>query len=345
LKQKTQKPHKKIRILILAGGGIGDILMTTPMFRAIKKYYPHSYLAVGVLGDLNQQLLAFNGNIDRIFAVDDKKFKGIIGMMRLVFFLKKSKYDYCFHNHIGIGRKSFLIPFLSGIKNRIGFNRENIVKKKGYKLLVKLLTQSVFYVYGDKRRTEKNLELLKTIGIEHHDYSYELSIPLREKRGNTEGIVGIHPGSDQNGKIKRWDIKKFNLLAHQIVSRYGYRIRFYIGPQERELQGSIDDCEFFEIVRENDIAGLVKNMAECRFFISNDSGLAHLASALEIPTVVIYGPTTKDEYILPAKNAAVEIENLECRPCFYSHRNCQTGKICMNEIRVKDVFEAFKGLM
>lgn len=345
MKQKTQKPHKKIKILILAGGGIGDILMTTPMFRAIKEYYPRSYLAVGVLGNLNQQLLAFNGNIDGIFAVDDKKFKGITGIMRLVFFLRKSKYDYCFHNHIGVGRKSFLIPFLSGIKNRIGFNRENLVKKKGYRLLVKLLTHPVFYVYGDKRRTEKNLELLKVIGIEHRDYSYDLGIPPGEKRSNTAGIVGIHPGSDRNGIIKRWDIKKFNLLAHQIVSKYGYRIRFYIGPQERELHDAVDDCESFEIAEEKDIAGLIKNMAECRFFISNDSGLAHLASALEIPTVVIYGPTIKEEYILPAKNAAVEIENLQCRPCFYSKRTCQTGKACINGIKVKDVFEAFERLM
>jgi heptosyltransferase-2 len=207
------------------------------------------------------------------------------------------------------------------------------------------LTHPVFYVYGDKRRTEKNLELLKVIGIEHHDYSYDLGIPRREKPINTGVIVGIHPGSDRNGIIKRWDIKKFNLLAHQIVSQYGYRIRFYIGPQERELQGAVDDCESFEIAIEKDIAGLIKNMAECCFFISNDSGLAHLASALEIPTVVIYGPTIKEEYILPAKNAAVEIENLQCRPCFYSKRTCQSGKVCINGIKVKDVFEAFEGLM
>lgn len=333
-----------MKILILAGGGIGDILMTTPMFRAIKETYPRSYVAVGTLGNLNRELLAFNKNVDCTFAMEDKKYKGITGLIRLVRFLRKSKFDYCFYNHIGAGRRFFIIPFLSGIKNRVGFNRKDIVKKKGYRLLVKFLTQSFLYVYGDKRRTEKNLELLKTIGIENHDYTYDLGVLPREKRRDSLGIVGIHPGSDQNGKIKRWDIKKFNLLAHQIVSKYGYRIRFYIGPQERELLDAIDDCESFEIAEEKDLSGLVENMAGCRFFISNDSGLAHLASALEIPTVVIYGPTIKDEYILPTKNAAVEIKNLECRPCFYSKRKCQARKKCINEIKVKDVFAAFAGL-
>lgn len=333
-----------MNILILAGGGIGDILMTTPMFRAIKEKYPHAFLAVGVLGNVNRQLLAFNRNIDLNFAMDDKKFKGFTGTIRLLSFLRKSRYDYCFFNHIGAGRRFFIIPFLAGIKNRIGFNRKSIVRKKGYWILVKFLTQSFLYVYGGKRRTEKNLELLKVTGIENHDYSYDLGFRPEVENNETVGIVGIHPGSDQNGKIKRWDIKKFNLLAHRIVSKYNYRVRFYIGPQEKELLGAVDDCESFEIAGEKDIPGLIRDMAQCRFFISNDSGLAHLASALEIPTIVIYGPTSKDEYVLPSKNTAVEMEHLECRPCFYSERRCQSEYRCLNEIKVEDVFDAFERL-
>jgi heptosyltransferase-2 len=331
-----------MNILILAGGGIGDILMTTPMFRAIKETYPHAYLAVGVLGNVNRQLLTLNGKIDHIFTMDAVEFKGLTGTIRLLSFLRKQKFDYCFFNHIGAGRRFFIIPFLAGIKHRIGFNRKNFVKKKGYRFLVKFLTQSILYVYGDKRRTEKNLELLKSIGIDHHDYSYNLGFRPEVSNSGPKDIVGIHPGSDQNGKIKRWDIEKFNLLAHRIVSKYNYRVRFYIGPQERELRGAVDDCESFEIAEEKDISGLLRDIAQCRFFISNDSGLAHLASALEIPTVVIYGPTSKNEYILPSKNTAVEIENPGCRPCFYSQRRCQGEYKCLNEIKVEDVFEAFE---
>lgn len=333
-----------MKILILAGGGIGDVLMTTPMFRAIKAAFPQSYLAVGVLGNLNRQLLTFNKNIDRTFDMEDKTYKGITGFIRLVLFLRKPKYDYCFYNHIGAGRRFFIIPLLSGIKNRIGFNRKEIIKRKGYRLLVKLLTQSFPYEYGDKRRTEKNLELLKTIGIENHDYTYDLGVLPRGTKGKPAGIVGIHPGSDRKGIIKRWDIKKFNLLAHQIAAKYGYRIRFYIGPQESELQEALDNSQSFETAREKDMAGLILNMAQCRFFISNDSGLSHLAAALEIPTVVIYGPTVKEEYILPFKHAAVEIEDLACRPCFYSKRKCPTGQTCIDKIEVEDVLAAFESL-
>jgi ADP-heptose:LPS heptosyltransferase len=333
-----------MRILILAGGGIGDILMTTPMFRAIKAAYPHTFLTVGVLGNLNRELLALNKNVDGTFAMEDKKYKGLTGLVRLVLFLRKAKYDYCFYNHIGAGRRFFIVPLLSGIKNRVGFNRENIVKKRGYRFFVKLLTQSVPYVYGDKRRTEKNLALLKVRGIENHDYTYDLGFSPRGSGRTPAEIVGIHPGSDRNGVIKRWDLKKFNLLARRIVSRYGYGIRFYIGPQESELAEALDRGPTVEIVREKELVGLMENMSQCRFFISNDSGLSHLAAALEIPAVVIYGPTVKEEYILPAKHAAVEIENLGCRPCLYSNGECRAGKTCLNQIEVDDVLAAFARL-
>jgi len=329
-----------MRILILAGGGIGDILMTTPMFRAIKEKYPHSYLAVGVLGNINLQLLKLNKKVDFSFIMEEKKYKGLSGLIRMVLFLRRSKFDYCFYNHIGAGRRFFIIPFLSNIKNRIGFIKIINRSVKGYMLLTKLLTMSLPYVYGDKRRTEKNLDLLRVIGIQSNDYTYELGISLNNKKRPSDGMVGIHPGSDQNGIIKRWDIKRFNQLAQRIYSTYGYKIRFYIGPQENQLLKSIDSNPFIEIAQENGIRELIESLSQCTFFISNDSGLSHLAAALQIPTVVLYGPTIKDEYILPTKHEVVETENMDCRPCFYSRKECPIGIKCLNQIEVDDVFRA-----
>jgi len=333
-----------MRILILAGGGIGDVLMTTPMFRAIKEKYPDSFLAVGVDGKTNIELLSTNKRIDLLFNYGE--FKGIVGFLKFINFFKKNDFNYCFHNHCVSGRKYIIIPFLAGIKNRIGFNKRLISKKYGHNLLSNIFfTKSILYIPGKEKRVKKNISLLKKIDIENKNFDYELF--LTKKINRDANLIGIHPGSDKNGAIKRWNIYKYIELSKLIEKDQNYRVKFFIGPDESDIASCIHNIKLTQFDEKSSIYDTIYKITECSYFISNDSGLSHIAAALKIPSIVIYGPTSKNEYVLPVKNKSVEINNLPCRPCWYKNRAeyCNGNIYCLANIQVADVYQSFTDLI
>jgi len=323
-----------IRILIFAGGGIGDVLMTTPMFRAIKEKYPDSFLSVGVSGKINIELLSTNNKIDLLFNSN-----GFENVFKFILFLRKYKFDYCFHNHCVGGRLFIIIPFLAGIKNRIGFNKTLISKKRGHNLLSNLYTKSILYIPNKNRRII-NLSLLKEINIDSQNYDYELDLKKNVQKNNN--LIGIHPGSDINGRIRRWDIIKFNELAQKITSKQNFKVKFYIGPQEKELIKHIDECHEIQIVQGKSLIETIEDIATASYFISNDSGLSHISAALKIPTVVIFGPTLKEERILPTNYIAIENDNVSCRPCWYDKIDCINNYECLSGLTVDFVYNKFR---
>jgi ADP-heptose:LPS heptosyltransferase len=238
-----------------------------------------------------------------------------------------------------------IIPFMAGIKNRIGFNKKLISKKRGHNLLSVFFTHSIVDVPDTEKRVKKNLDLLKEINIKNNNYDYDLD--LNKKAIKNKKLIGIHPGSDNNGKIKRWDIRKFNKLAQIIISELNYKVKFYIGPQDRESIKCIDEGSDIKIVKNKSLIETIEDISSCSYFISNDSGLSHISAALKIPTLVIFGPTTKDEYILPTKFLPVENNNLECRPCWYKSRGkeCNYNIDCLKSISVLDVYDGLLALM
>ncbi|MBK6913352.1 MAG: glycosyltransferase family 9 protein [Ignavibacteriales bacterium] len=331
-----------MRIVIFVGGGIGDVLMTTPMFRAIKKKYPESRVVVTVMGSSQATILLNNSNVDFIINLKSPKWSGALGFIRLLLFFNKEKFQYSFLNHIAERRKYFLLSFLSGTKNRVGFNRSKVAREKTYFLFVKLLNQPINYNFNSKLRTELNLELLKVLDIRDNDISYDLPITkkiIKKKRK----IIGIHPGSNTGGELKRWQFEKFDELCKKINEAFGFSIRFFIGPEEEYLSKRINPK--YEQIINVSLLDAIDKIAECDYFISNDSGLAHIAAAFKVPTIVLFGPTLKNEYILPTKYIAIDSGELECRPCFHLRKPCPIDQLCLKNITAEEVFFKFAKLI
>jgi len=324
-----------VRIVIFVGGGIGDVLMTTPMFRAIKKKYPASRIVVTVMGSSQATILINNSNVDFIINLKSPEWSGALGFIRLLLFFYKEKFQYSFLNHIAERRKYFLLSFLSGIKNRVGFNRSKVAREKTYFLFVKLLTNPVKYNFNSKLRTELNLELLKVLDIRDDDISYDLQITKKNLKKKRK-IIGIHPGSNTGGELKRWQIEKFDELCKKIEETFDFTIRFFIGPEEEFLSKRVNP-KYEQIVNVS-LEDAIDKISECDYFISNDSGLAHIAAAFKIPTIVLFGPTLKNEYVLPTRYISIDSGELECRPCFHLRKPCPIDQLCMKNISVEEVF-------
>jgi heptosyltransferase-2 len=135
-------------------------------------------------------------------------------------------------------------------------------------------------------------------------------------------VIGFHPGSAtlKNHVNRRWEPEKFASLGKRLIKEKGARILLFGGPEESELKQKIhniiDSADSFLVETEN-LAQSAAIMKRCNVFVSNDSSLMHVASAMQLKVVSIIGPTNQN-YIHPWKTEHRIVSlDLECAPCFF----------------------------
>ncbi|MCX5493655.1 lipopolysaccharide heptosyltransferase II [Kaistia dalseonensis] len=153
-------------------------------------------------------------------------------------------------------------------------------------------------------------------------------------------VLGLCPGAEY-GPAKRWPAEKFAGLARLAHGR-GYRVRLFGGPKDRAITAEIADKAGVPV---DDLAGrtsLVEAatlLSACDVVVSNDSGLMHVAGALDRPLVVLYGSSSEKMTPPTAPNAEVVSLDLSCRPCH--KRVCPLGTLaCLEGIDPVTVFAA-----
>lgn len=339
--------EKPKRFFIFIGGGIGDVLMTTPMLRALKQHFPDAFIGVSVMGFAQTIILKNNKNVNSIINLGAKEMQGVKGTIKLTKHLRKGKYDYAIWNDIAERRNFFTASYLAGIKNRIGFDRSSATREKTYRYFVKLLTVALPFTLGEKLRTQLNLDILETLGIYNTDLSYDLPMPQKTAGKQlpkpTKTTVGIHAGCDGRAELKRWDLENFIALGKLIQNELNFDVKFYIGPAEKHMVPFLKDD--FILAENMPLEDVIEDISNCHYFISNDSGLAHIAAAFSVPAMVLFGPTIALEHVLPTRFLPVHNEELQCRPCFHLRKPCLINKRCLTSITPQFAFQKFKDLI
>ena len=155
--------------------------------------------------------------------------------------------------------------------------------------------------------------------------------------GSKKMLIAIHPGS--GSKQKCWPIERFILLINRLNQAFQAHIVVVSGPADQEiierLKAGIHDD--FVLADQLSLAKLAAVIKRCDFFIGNDSGVTHLAAALGVYTIVLFGPT--DPKIWGPRGESVKIlyKKAHCSPCLADmRRNCFT-QICLENIKIEDV--------
>jgi len=337
------------RILIIMMGGIGDMILLTPALKALRKAYPSSTLSF-LLGPYGaEKVIEGSDLINGKIIIDPEKYKGVKGKIKLIRELREEKFHLSITSTGTNPIKSGLLCYLAGIKYRLG---ENIGGKGFFYNLKAPFHPESHYVEG-------NLYMLQKLGIKPDDmrtYIYRSSedksfaqkifvdYHLEGKR-----LIGIHPGSGvHQAWFRRWPKERFARLADGMIDKYKATVMIFGGADEVSLA-----CEIKTLMNSHPILMAGKTtltqaaalIEKCRLFISNDSGLMHVACAVNTPVVGIYGPTNYKRLGPHLDSAMIIRKELDCSPCY------KRGKVkckrldCFNFITVEDVFEAVKSLM
>jgi heptosyltransferase-2 len=166
---------------------------------------------------------------------------------------------------------------------------------------------------------------------------------LFDQRGVSLPVIGVSPGAAY-GSAKRWLPERFAQAATTVAGEIGASIAVFGSGAEREM------CE--EVARlaggrsfagATSLRAFIDMTAACRLFLTNDSGAMHIASALGIPSVTVFGPTDETATGPTGLQARIVREPVECAPCL--KRECPIDHRCMTRVTVDRVVEEARELV
>ena len=324
------------RILVARTDRMGDVLLSTPVIKNLRDRFPGTYIAAMIKESL-VDLLRNNPYLDEVIAFDKKqKHKGLIGSIRFARELKKRKFDLALILHPT--NRVHLILFFAGIKQRIGYD------KKWGKLNTRILKHDK--QFGQKHETEYALDFLRELGIEVFDKSLFMSVHkesgewvdslfAEHKLDNNSKIVTVHTQASCPSKI--WPKEYFDDLIEKIIKGHKANI-VYIG--EMPDQGIEESEERINLTGKTNISQLASIIKRSRLFISNDSGPVHMAVALGVPVISIFG--RKQPGLGPKRwgplgeNSITLHKDVGCQICL-AH-DCKKEFACLKAIDPKEVY-------
>ncbi len=166
----------------------------------------------------------------------------------------------------------------------------------------------------------------------------------RWKLDGSQRLVVICPGARSH--IKRWSAEGFARVADRLIREAGVQVIFSGEPEEEEIVETVRDLmeeQAFSAVGLTTIRQAGSLMRRASLVITNDSASLHLASALEVPTVAIFGPTDDAKYGPTAPRSRTIRRRLFCAPC--EQALCRFSHECMRFVSADEVYEAARKLL
>jgi heptosyltransferase II len=329
-------------ILIRGTNWIGDAVMTLSAIAAVRQTFPQAKITI-LVKPWVAELFNLSPDIDEIMLFQSPGIhEGMSGKWRLVRDLKERKFDTAILLQNAI--EAAIITLLAGIPVRAGYDSD---------VRGSLLTHSVERTKAVRKvhQTAYYLEMVRSLGCEpvggdvhlKPGREYDLLADALFRRFGLEKnglLVGMAPGAAY-GPAKKWFSERFSEVAERLGDAFSPQIILF---------GSAGDADSAKAVQKhtkyplNDLTGqtslkeAIALMSRCRLFISNDSGLMHVAAALGVPTVAIFGSTNPATTAPVGRQTVVIHKEVSCSPCL--RKTCPTDFRCMEMISVDDVYGA-----
>jgi heptosyltransferase II len=307
-----------MKILIELPTWLGDAVMATPAIENLANFFNDSEITL--IGSIvSIEALKNHPKVTKTYVLDKNYFN----------LYKTIK---------GFGKFDVFFSFRSSFRSK--FTKFCISSKRKYQF--------------DKNKFTKGHQVEKynnfiNIAININSFPSELILHFQKKiKKSKNKLLGINPGASY-GSAKRWYPEKFADVAISL-SIY-YDILIFGGPGEKKIASDIEKyliekgvSNYQNLSCQTSITELISQISKLDLFITSDSGPMHLAAALQVPTVAIFGPTndTETSQWMNEKSTIVK-KHLECQPCMM--RTCPLKHHnCMRQIQALDVIGAVNRL-
>ncbi len=361
-------------ILIVNPFGIGDVLFTTPLIRAVRGAFPES--RIGYLCNrrtestlrnnphLNELFVYERDEVVRLWQTSRREWGRML--MQLLQRIRQARFDLVIDLSLG-ERYSFLLMLL-GARRRVGFN----YRRRGRFLSTALSIDG----YHDIHVVDYYRRLLRFMGIVMDDGALECRVADEDERwvdawlrergldGSPAGLrgprplVGLVPAGGVSwgvgASFRRWSAEGFAAVGDRLVARYGAHVLLFgeaadstvcAAVAQRMTQPAVDVSGQTTL---GQFLGLLKRVS---LVVCNDGGPLHLAVSQRTKTVSIFGPVDPRVYGPyppdPGRHQVVLRAEMLCRPCYHGFKlpPCPYERACLTTIEPDEVVEACKELL
>ena len=327
------------RCLVIGPSWVGDMVMAQSLFKRLKADQPGLYLAV-LAPAWSQALLSRMPEVDEAIEMPVGHGQVQLGARwRLGRSLKARHFDQAIV--LPGSLKSALVPFFAGIATRTGF-----VGEQRYGLLNDIRKL-------DKKALALNVERFLALGSPTHSLPDEIPKPGLEVdpqaqaavRGRfslreDQALLALCPGAEF-GPAKQWPARHYAAVARSRLAQ-GWQVVLLGSAADSPICAEINAaCEggCKDLSGQTSLTEVIDVLSLCDAVVSNDSGLMHIAAALERPLVAIYGSSSPDFTPPLSANCQMLSLALDCQPCF--KRECPLGHLnCLNLLDPERVLAA-----
>ena len=328
------------KILVIRVDGIGDLLNSTPAISLLRENYPSAEITV-LASPLNTPVLIANPDVDRILTfARDGEHRGLRAQLQFYRELRRERFQLVVAMQTAMW--SHFVAFLSGAPSRLG---------RYQKRFRSTLTHAWHgkYPKGETHEVDRNLELVRLICEGEGTRKLRFNLLPNEVAtakahlascgvGTDAFLISIHPGGSSFDK--RWPEKRYAELADKLAQQYNATVLLLHGPEEAALA-----CNIQQVMQSHAIVHAPETIRDlgallscCNLVVCNDSGPMHLAAALGIPMVAIFGPTDHVAWHPLSENASIVRRDMPCWPC--SAHKCKIGWECTKKLPVESVWNA-----
>jgi lipopolysaccharide heptosyltransferase I len=344
------------RFLVVRLSALGDVVHALPLLDALRRARPDAQIG-WLVEEPAASLLEGHPQIDRLWIAPRHEARRLrragrplaaVGRyLSVARELRSARYEVAIDAQCNL--RSSLWAWSTGARHRIGF-APPFTKEKAHWLS----TLRVSAPPHGQLKAHRNLELLRPLGVDARDARPRIRVPEASRRvaeplAGGSRLVALHPGVSGFGAIKRWAPDRFAALARRLREERGARCLVTWGPGERETAEQIvaESAGAAELAPEtHSLLELAALYEACDALVGCDTGPLHLAAALGVPVVGLYGP--KDPAVYgpldgrTGEAATTVWKKVHCSPC--KLRRCG-NVICMPAIQVEDVVTAVEKIL
>ena len=329
------------RILIIRMSSLGDIILTTPVLRLLRQYCPEAQIEFLVKAEY-QDVLRENPCIDRLWLLDTRQ-----PLRHMLQQLRQTRYDLVLDLHRTLRSRLLYRGVLS--RRRLAYGKRTLRRA----LLVHLKWNAlraqtpVPELYAGPLRQLGMTAALSGTNMYIDTASREA---IRKDLAQTfaaqtdRPLLSVAPGA--RWSTKRWPVERFAQVAQEMAARHNAGVVILGDAHDEPMAAEL--CRHLSVPVLNRVGQLsimqtAALLQRTRLLLSNDSGLMHMATALQVPVVAVFGPTVPEFGFYPFQAQAQVLSHpMPCRPCSTkgSNRCPRRHHDCMQSVSSAQVVAA-----
>lgn len=340
--KETEQVYRKAlslkRILVIKISSLGDIILSIPSLKALKESFPEGKLSVLVLKKY-APILQGCPYVDEVITLENdyKRLKNIFSISKD---LRRKSFDYIVD--LQNNKASHLISYLTFPQYSFGYSR-----KCGF-----LLTKHIRCVKNidPLASQEKILELVGTrIKEKKLTFWNPKSAGTEKLLAGESNLIGINVSASKKWLTKNWPLENMKSLIEMINKNMpSYKI---------VLLGDSDSCAVakaaetqatrapINLCGKTTLTELPSVISKLKVFITPDTATLHLAQALDVATIGLFGPTDPSRHTVKSKNLYILCKELLCSFCYNPKCKLDKANLCMEKISAQEVFTHIKEIV